>query len=343
MTTSTSSSSCERTGELIQDVTLPAVVFLWLVVAIRLAGTARGGSARVAVILVLTATAATVNLRFVGDSIDELTEVVGLQVFVRACVAVMVVATAAHIVGSLVQARPSPRWAVRVSSGAILVSLGLMSYFFGATGAERTGVLDITSASSEPAALSYWLSYLVPFGGFLLCVAVLALGDARRPTPWTRGRTGLTLFGIAALVGVIYVVVKVVAVLMAADSPFVLRHEARVGGVISLVATALAAAGAATWTDVRLYDRYLLARLWTAHRLFTRDHAGPRPPWSALTVTERLDRRVVEIGEAVTRHQGRRVQTVPYLPDGPPSRDPAELLRQLVEARRSAASGSLDR
>ena len=235
---------------LLQNVTLPAVGFLWIVVAIRLAGTARGGSTKAAVVLALTATAVTINLTFVGDSIDEFTGVVGLQVFIRACIAVMVVATAAHVVGSLVRARPSPRWAVLVSSGAILVSFCLMSYFFEATGTERTGVVDITSASSEPPALSYWLSYLVPYGTLLLGVAVLALGDVRRPTRWTRGRTGLTFFGIAALAGVMYVVVKIVVVLMVADSPFILRHEAMLGGVLSLFPTALAAVGAAAWADV---------------------------------------------------------------------------------------------
>lgn len=323
---------------LLENLTLPAVCALWLVVGFRLRGLARGGSRPLAVMLLLLACMFSLKLTFVGEFVDAATGIVGLQTIVRDSLAVSLFAIALHAVAALTRARPSPRWSVVLTAAVVAVAGLLMGLFFAAAEPAHAGIVSLGPESSELPALGFWLAYLVPYGASLVCIAWITLRDVSRPGPWTRGRRGLVLFGAAALAGLVYVAVKITVVSGAASVPFLLEHAAVLQGVPSLVAVSLLVAGAATWTDPQVGHRYLLLRLLPAHRALTRDQRLPRLPASGLSVTERLDRRVVEIAEAVVRHQQDARSTVTYVPDAPPATEPVALVRQLGTARRAATA-----
>ncbi|MFB7800429.1 hypothetical protein [Isoptericola sp. NPDC056134] len=320
---------------LLQNLTLPAVVLLWGIVAVRIVGVARGGSRLLALILLLLVSMFTIKLSFVGPLIDEASGISGLQVYVRDCIGIAVAALSAHTVARLAREQPSPRWSTVGTVAVILAAYVSMMGFFLETGPDRQGVLEVGPASGELPALGFWLSYLLPYGAFLMAVVVFAFRDARRAGPWTRGRRGLVFFGIGAAAGDIYVVTKILVLTNADPASLILRYEAVIQGVPSLLAVGFIAAGAATWTDLHLRDRYLLARLRPAHRALTRDQRTPRVAHSSLNVPERLDRRVVEIGEAITRHHEDGNTMPHYLPDDVPATEATTLLRQLSAARRA--------
>lgn len=285
----------------VEALTLPLIALLWTLVLLRARGALYGGSRRLAAILLALATILTIRLSFVGQVIDDVTGVVGLQVLTRDSLGIVMAVCALLVVADVVTPQAVGPWLVRTCSLVAVAAIVAMTVAFAAVGPERHGVLHMGPESGQTAAFTYWSIYTLTYGGFIGAVAIMAAIEARRPGPWTQGRRGLVLFGIGALFTDVYLAAKAVVLVAARlghhDHPFVANASA-VQAVPSAVAILFIVLGAASWAQLNLRARWLHRRL--------------RDPWAALTghvpavvldpplrnPQARLNRRVHEIHEA---------------------------------------------
>lgn len=287
----------------VEALTLPGVVLLWVLVLVRTRGALYGGSRRLAAILMALVSMLTIRLSFVGQLIDDVTGVIGLQVFVRDSLGILMGLCAALAVADVVRERPISGTASRLWAVVATTAIVTMAIAFVAVGHERHGVVHMGADSGQPAALTYWSVYIAAYGGFITAVAVMAAREARRPGSWTRSRRGLVYFGLGAAFTDVYLGAKAVVLIAAAsgnyDHPFVTNAVA-VQAVPSAVAILFIVLGAAAWTQLHLRARWLHWRL--------------RRPWEDLT------------------------RPVPAVVLNPPLRNPpARLNRRMHEIREAAA------
>ena len=281
-------------------ITAPAVLALWFLVLVRVRGALRGRSVRLANVLVLLVVTLTLRLPPIGTLLDRITGVVGLQVLVRDVLGITMAATAAHAVASICH-----RWVHRspvATAMAVSACSALMLVGFIRSGPARTGLLVMGAESAQGPAAMYWLAYCAGYGGFVLVVAWCAVSDLRTPGPPTRGRHGLHLFGLAAVMTEVYVLTKIAGIAAAATghrSSLLVTHTGLWQAIPSALAIGLIVAGAATWTRLHVRARWWL---WRLRRPWKTATAGcPQvvlsPPLRS--IPERLHRRVHELREAV--------------------------------------------
>lgn len=287
----------------VEVLTLPGVVLLWVLVLVRTRGALYGGSRRLAAILLALVTMLTIRMSFVGQLIDDITGVIGLQVLVRGSLGIVMAVCAALAVADVVRPSPISVRTARFWGGVAAAAILAMAVAFEAVGPERAGVVEMGPASGAPAAVAYWSIFITAYGGFITAVVVMAAQEARQGGRWTRSRRGLLFFGIGAALTDVYLGAKAVVLAAAAagqyEHPFVTNAVA-VQAIPSAVAILFIVLGAAAWTHLHLRARWLHWRL--------------RRPWAELT------------------------EPVPAVVLNPPLRNPqARLNRRMHEIREAAA------
>lgn len=286
----------------VQTLTLPGVVFLWVLVLIRGRGALYGGSRRLAAILLALVTILTIRLSFVGQVIDDVTGVPGLQVLVRDSLGIIMSIAAALTVAEVVRVAAVSRVTSRACGAIGTIAIATMAIAFHAAGPARAGVVHMGPESGRPAAFTYWVIYTATYGAFITAVVVLAARDSRRPGPWTRGRRGLVFFALGAACTDVYLSAKLVVLIAARlgeyDHAFV-QHATAVQAIPSAIAIVFIVLGAASWTRLHLRARWLHRRLHSSWAALTAPVPAVILDPPLRNPEARLNRRVHEIHEAV--------------------------------------------